>query len=116
MGYLFRLPSKKLDMIIYYERYVVIQTRYRQNTEGEPLQNDFLTEEEHLDIMDELLKTICTLKIAIQINSSLRWGSRGFDRLRAYRFRCTFLRVTPQSQYRNSSNAQKRGIKAFKML
>ena len=28
MGYLLGLPSKKLDMIIYYERYVVIATRY----------------------------------------------------------------------------------------
>ncbi|CAM1373039.1 RNA polymerase, beta prime subunit [Tenacibaculum litopenaei] len=55
MGYLLGLPSKKLDMIIYYERYVVIQPGIAKNTEGEPLQKmDFLTEEEYLDIMDEL--------------------------------------------------------------
>ncbi len=55
MGYLLGLPSKKLDMIIYYERYVVIQPGNAKNSEGEPLQKmDFLTEEEYLDILDAL--------------------------------------------------------------
>ncbi len=55
MGYLLGLPSKKLDMIIYYERYVVIQPGVAKNAEGEPLQKmDFLTEEEYLDILDTL--------------------------------------------------------------
>jgi DNA-directed RNA polymerase subunit beta' len=55
MGYLLGLPSKKLDMIIYYERYVVIQPGIAKNVEGEPLKKmDFLTEEEYLDIADEL--------------------------------------------------------------
>jgi DNA-directed RNA polymerase subunit beta' len=55
MGYLLGLPSKKLDMIIYYERYVVIQPGIAKNVEGEPLQKmDFLTEEEYLDIVDAL--------------------------------------------------------------
>ena len=55
MGYLLGLPSKKLDMIIYYERYVVIQPGIAKNIEGEPLHKmDFLTEEEYLDILDTL--------------------------------------------------------------
>ena len=55
MGYLLGLPSKKLDMIIYYERYVVIQPGIAKNIEGEPLQKmDFLTEEEYLDILETL--------------------------------------------------------------
>ncbi len=55
MGYLLGLPSKKLDMIIYYERYVVIQPANTKNAEGEPLQKmDFLTEEEYLDILETL--------------------------------------------------------------
>ena len=55
MGYILGLPSKKLDMIIYYERYVVIQPGIAKGIEGEPLQKmDFLTEEEYLDIADEL--------------------------------------------------------------
>ena len=57
MGYLLGLPSKKLDMIIYYERYVVIQAGIAKNADGEPLRKlDFLTEEEYLDILDSLPK------------------------------------------------------------
>jgi len=57
MGYLLGLPSKKLDMIIYYERYVVIQPGIAKNVEGEPLQKmDFLTEEEYLDILETVPK------------------------------------------------------------
>ncbi|WP_299220322.1 DNA-directed RNA polymerase subunit beta' [uncultured Aquimarina sp.] len=55
IGYLLGLPSKKLDMIIYYERYVVIQPGIAKNEEGEPVQKmDFLTEEEYLNILDSL--------------------------------------------------------------
>jgi DNA-directed RNA polymerase subunit beta' len=55
IGYLLGLPSKKLDMIIYYERYVVIQPGNATNAEGEPLQKmDFLTEEEYLNILESL--------------------------------------------------------------
>jgi DNA-directed RNA polymerase subunit beta' len=57
IGYLLGLPSKKLDMIIYYERYVVIQPGIAKNAEGEPLQKmDFLTEEEYLNILESLPK------------------------------------------------------------
>lgn len=55
IGYLLGLPSKKLDMIIYYERYVVIQPGNAKNEEGEPVKKmDFLTEEEYLNILDSL--------------------------------------------------------------
>ncbi|MFD2552490.1 DNA-directed RNA polymerase subunit beta' [Bizionia sediminis] len=55
IGYLLGLPSKKLDMIIYYERYVVIQPGNAKNAEGEPVQKmDFLTEEEYLNILETL--------------------------------------------------------------
>ena len=55
LGYLLGLPSKKLDMIIYYERYVVIQPGGAINEEGEPVQKmDFLTEEEYLNILEKL--------------------------------------------------------------
>ena len=54
IGYLLGLPSKKLDMIIYYERFVVINAgEGTMNSEGEAIQYlDFLTEEEYLDILD----------------------------------------------------------------
>ena len=55
IGYLLGLPSKKLDMIIYYERYVVIQPGIATNAEGEPIQKmDFLTEEEYLNVMESI--------------------------------------------------------------
>lgn len=55
IGYILGLPSKKLDMIIYYERYVVIQPGIATNPDGDALQKlDFLTEEEYLTILDSL--------------------------------------------------------------
>ena len=58
IGYLLGLPTKKLDTIIYYERYAVINVgAATTNAEGEELQYlDFLTEEEYLDILDALPK------------------------------------------------------------
>ena len=54
IGYLLGLPSKRLDMIVYYERYVVINAPAGiVNNEGEEVKYlDFLTEEEYLDILD----------------------------------------------------------------
>ena len=55
IGYLLGLPTKKLDMIIYYERYVVVQPGLAVDAEGNPLNKmDFLTEEEYLNIMETL--------------------------------------------------------------
>jgi DNA-directed RNA polymerase subunit beta' len=55
IGYLLGLPTKKLDMIIYYERYVVIQAGAATRPDGEPLDYmEFLTEEEYLEIYDRL--------------------------------------------------------------
>ena len=57
IGYLLGLPTKKLDQIIYYERYVVIQPGIANNLDGTSLTRlDFLTEEEYLDILDALPK------------------------------------------------------------
>ncbi len=52
IGYLLGLPTKKLDQIIYYERYVVIQPGVKEEDSINRL--DFLTEEEFLDIVDKL--------------------------------------------------------------
>lgn len=54
IGYLLGLPTKKLDAIIYYERYVVIQAGVA-GEHGVSYQ-DFLTEEEYLDLVDKLPK------------------------------------------------------------
>ncbi|MDL5046413.1 DNA-directed RNA polymerase subunit beta' [Oscillatoria amoena NRMC-F 0135] len=52
IGYLLGLATKKLDQIIYYERYVVIQPGIKE--EDGVNRMDFLTEEEYLDIVDKL--------------------------------------------------------------
>ncbi|MCK5535693.1 MAG: DNA-directed RNA polymerase subunit beta' [Bacteroidales bacterium] len=55
IGYLLGLPTKKLDQIIYYEKYVVIQAGIKA-ADGGIKQMDFLSEEEYLDILDTLPK------------------------------------------------------------
>ncbi len=54
IGYLLGMPTKKLDAVIYYERYVVIQPGVMES-EG-IAEQDLLTEEEYLDILDKLPK------------------------------------------------------------
>ena len=54
IGYLLGVSSKKLETIVYYERYVVIQPGIRVD-KGQNY-GDLLTEEEYLDILDTLPK------------------------------------------------------------
>jgi DNA-directed RNA polymerase subunit beta' len=54
IGYLLGLPTKKLDQIVYYERYAVVQPGIKAEEGVQYL--DFLTEDEYLDIMDKLPK------------------------------------------------------------
>jgi DNA-directed RNA polymerase subunit beta' len=54
IGYLLGLPTKKLDAIIYYERYVVINPGIKAVDGVKYL--DFLTEEEYLEIVESLPK------------------------------------------------------------
>jgi DNA-directed RNA polymerase subunit beta' len=54
IGYLLGMSSKKLESIVYYERFVVIQSGLRAD-KGQNY-GDLLTEEEYLDILDTLPK------------------------------------------------------------
>jgi DNA-directed RNA polymerase subunit beta' len=54
IGYLLGMSSKKLESIVYYERFVVIQPGIRTD-KGQNV-GDLLTEEEYLDILDTLPK------------------------------------------------------------
>ncbi|MDE7146467.1 MAG: DNA-directed RNA polymerase subunit beta', partial [Duncaniella sp.] len=54
IGYLLGLPSKKLDAVIYYERYVVINPGVAAEGENPVSRLDLLTEEEYFDILDRL--------------------------------------------------------------
>src|SRR6478609_2559458 len=52
IGYLLGVSSKKLETIVYYERYVVIQGGVKESLNT----GDLLTEEEYLEILDTLPK------------------------------------------------------------
>ncbi|HMN90572.1 MAG TPA: DNA-directed RNA polymerase subunit beta', partial [Saprospiraceae bacterium] len=52
IGYLLGLSSKKLESIIYYERYVVIQPGLKREENVNP--GDLLSEEEYLEILESL--------------------------------------------------------------
>ena len=52
IGYLLGMQSKKLDMVIYYERYIVVNAGIKSDSAIKNL--DLLTEEEYLDIIDTL--------------------------------------------------------------
>jgi len=54
IGYLLGMSSKKLESIVYYERYAVIQPGIREE-KGQRV-TDLLTEEEYLDILETLPK------------------------------------------------------------
>jgi DNA-directed RNA polymerase subunit beta' len=54
IGLLLGQPTKKLEMIIYYERYVVIQPGVAENEGIEKMA--FLSEEEYLDVLEKLPK------------------------------------------------------------
>jgi len=54
IGYLLGLPTKKLDSIIYYERYVIIQPGIAENAEKNIVKGELLAEEDYWDIIDRL--------------------------------------------------------------
>jgi len=61
IGYLLGIPTKKLDQVIYYEKYIVIQpgvVEGKKDGEGLDLNGshkmDLLSEDEYIDIMDSL--------------------------------------------------------------
>ena len=61
IGYLLGLPTKKLDQVIYYERYIVIQVGALADVKieslGRPLEaNDLLSEEEYMEVMEHVSK------------------------------------------------------------
>ncbi len=53
IGYLLGMPTKKLDAIIYYEKYVIIQAGAADNGEN-IIDGELISEEEYLDIMEAL--------------------------------------------------------------
>ena len=54
IGYLLGLPTKKLDAVIYYERYIIIQAGAAEDAEKNIMNGELLSEEEYYDIVDNL--------------------------------------------------------------
>lgn len=79
IGYLLGLPTKKLDQIVYYERYVVVQAGVKAEEGVQYL--DFLTEDEYLDIMDKLPKENHLLDDDDPNKFIARMGAEGLEML-----------------------------------
>ncbi|MCR4613501.1 MAG: DNA-directed RNA polymerase subunit beta' [Bacteroidaceae bacterium] len=54
IGYLLGMPTKKLDAVIYYERYIIIQTGAAANLDEGLEDLDLLSEEEYWNVVDRL--------------------------------------------------------------
>ena len=55
IGYLLGIPTKKLDAVIYYERYIVLQPGVMAKNKEIPVQKlDLLSEEEYEDVLEHL--------------------------------------------------------------
>ncbi|EFM00759.1 DNA-directed RNA polymerase, beta' subunit [Hoylesella marshii DSM 16973 = JCM 13450] len=64
IGYLLGMPTKKLESVVYYEKYIVINPGIlagRKNADGEEVNGshkfDLLSEDEYLDIVDNLVES-----------------------------------------------------------
>ena len=79
IGYLLGLPTKKLDQIIYYERYVVIQPGIKAEDGINYL--DFLTEDEYLDIIDKLPQENQKLEDSHPDKFIAKMGAEGLEML-----------------------------------
>ncbi|HUI33145.1 MAG TPA: DNA-directed RNA polymerase subunit beta' [Dysgonamonadaceae bacterium] len=74
IGYLLGIPTKKLDTIIYYERYVVIQPGL---LEGEVKVRDLLSEDEYLELLEKLPKDNQSLEDSDPKKFIARMGAEG---------------------------------------
>ena len=112
IGYLLGLPSKKLDAVIYYERYVVINQpgssrRRRQSV------SILLTEEEYFDIIDRLPEANDRLDDTDPNKFIAKMGAEAiYDLLKDIRPRRPILRTAPPGQHRRLAAAQDRGPQA----
>ena len=79
IGYLLGLPTKKLDQIIYYERYVVVNPGIK--AEDGVQEMDFLTEDEYLDILDKLPRENQMLEDSDPEKFIAKMGAEGIEML-----------------------------------
>ncbi|WP_185869478.1 DNA-directed RNA polymerase subunit beta' [Blattabacterium cuenoti] len=115
VGYLLGLPSKKLEMIIYYERYVVIQGGNAFHSDGSPYQKgDFLNEEEYLSILNSLPKGNQHLEDSDPNKFIAKMGAECIENL-LNRINLDTLSIELRNQAHNETSKQRR-TEALKRL
>ncbi len=118
IGYLLGLPTKKLDQIIYYERYVVIQPGLASSVDGTSLQKmDFLTEEEYLDILDSLPKENQYLEDADPNKFIAKMGAEAlYDLLRLMNLEQTSYDLRHQANTETSVQRKHEALKRLQVV
>ena len=114
IGYLLGLPSKKLDAVIYYERYVVIQPGNAE-LNGEPVEPlQLLTEEEYFSIVDNLPKENALLEDTDPEKFIAKMGAEAIQML-LQRLNLDELSY-PLRDQANNEGSQQRKTEALKRL
>jgi DNA-directed RNA polymerase subunit beta' len=115
IGHLLGLATKKLDQIIYYERYVVIQSGIKAS-DGIAYM-DFLTEEEYLNILDELPKDNQQLEDTDANKFIAKMGAEALEMLLS-RLELDSLSAELREQASNDTSQQRRtdALKRLKIV
>ena len=118
IGYLLGLPTKKLDQIIYYERYVVIQAGIAKNLDGSTIDKmDFLTEEEYLDILDSLPKENQYLEDTDPNKFIAKMGAEAlYDLLRGMDLEATSYALRHQANTETSVQRKNEALKRLQVV
>ncbi len=118
IGYLLGLPTKKLDQIIYYERYVVIQAGIATSLDGSSLKRlDFLTEEEYLDILDTLPKENQYLEDADPNKFIAKMGAEAlYDLLKSLKLDETAYDLRHQAGHETSVQRKHEALKRLQVV
>ncbi|WP_185858397.1 DNA-directed RNA polymerase subunit beta' [Blattabacterium cuenoti] len=115
IGYLLGLSSKKLEMIIYYERYVVIQGGLAFHSDGSSFhKGDFLTEEEYIQALNKLPKENQQLENSDPNKFIAKMGGECIEEL-LNRIDLDDLSIELRNQAHNETSKQRR-IEALKRL
>jgi len=107
-----------LDQIIYYERYVVIQSGVATNLDGSALNRlDFLTEEEYLDILDNLPKENQYLEDSDPNKFVAKMGAEALhDLLRTMDLEATSYKLRHQANTETSVQRKNEALKRLQVV
>ena len=112
IGYLLGLPSKKLDAVIYYERYIVINPGAAAEHGVQKL--DLLSEEEYFDLLDKLPRENQMLEDGHPDKFVAKMGAEGiYDLLKDLDLDTLSYELRAQS---NQEGSQQRKTEALKRL